>query len=159
MPLHKFILNRFLGISPLVARELAFRATGRTDTPVATAQTEDLFLTFADFIRIFDEHDYVPTLAYGEDDTPVEFCFTELRQYGAGVKTERFPTFGALLDAYFATSLRKSSSAGRTSFIFCRTPMRASKENWMSSARSLPPVTRGRLTACTAISLRQISIS
>ena len=101
LPLHKFILGRFLGISPLVARELAFRATGRTDTPVGEVRTDALFAAFADFIRIFAENDYVPTLVYGEDDTPVEFCFTELRQYGAGAKTERFPTFGALLDAYF----------------------------------------------------------
>ena len=55
LPLHKFILGRFLGISPLVARELAFRATGRTDTPVGEVQTDALFAVFADFIRIFAE--------------------------------------------------------------------------------------------------------
>ena len=101
MPLHKFILNHFLGVSPLVARELAYRATGRTDTPLSEVQTDDLLLTFSDFSRLFTENDYAPTLVLGEDGTPVEFCFTELRQYGKNAVTERFPTLGALLDAYF----------------------------------------------------------
>lgn len=101
LPLHKFILNTFLGISPLVARELAFRAAGRVDAAVGETDAKSLAATFADFKRIFDENDFTPTLVCGADGTPAEFCFTDLFQYGKGAAVEHFPSFGALLDAYF----------------------------------------------------------
>lgn len=102
MPLHKFILNSFLGISPLVARELAFRATGRADAAVGDVDSEILSAVFVDFKRIFAESDFTPTLVLGADGTPAEFCFTDIRQYGAGVSIEHFPSFCTLLDAYFS---------------------------------------------------------
>lgn len=101
MPLHKFILNRFLGISPLVAREIAYRAVGQTDLPIGEVQADCLFDAISAWNRIFEEAAFTPTLVYDADETPVEFCFTELRQYGTAQKIERFSTFGALLDAYF----------------------------------------------------------
>lgn len=101
MPLCKFILNRFLGISPLVAREIAYRAVGQTDLPISAVETERLYAAITAWNRIFDTDAYTPTLVYDADEKPVEFCFTDLRQYGTAQKTERFPTFGALLDAYF----------------------------------------------------------
>ena len=156
LPLHKFILGRFLGISPLVARELAFRVTGRTDTPVGEVRTDALFAAFADFIRIFAEHDYAPTLVYGEDDTPGEFCFTERVRKPSGFR----PSVRCWTPiSASAISPRRSNSAGRTSFICCRMPMRVLRESWTCSARNWLPATRGRPIVCTATSSRRISIT
>lgn len=101
MPLGKFLLNSFLGISPLVAREIAYRATGSIDMPLENVLTEPLWNAICDFRQIFASGDFKPTILYDETDKPIEFCFMNILQYGEGVRSENFDTFGELLDAYF----------------------------------------------------------
>ena len=101
MPLGKFLLGGFLGISPLVAREIAYRATGRTDTPLENVLTEPLWNAICDFRAIFASGNFHPTILYDETDKPIEFCFMHILQYGEGVRAENFHTFGELFDAYF----------------------------------------------------------
>ena len=101
MPLHKFILGNFLGISPLVSRELAYLATGNTDTPIEKVLTDKLWEVICRFTEIFKENKFTPTIVYDETEKPVEFCFMSIAQYGQGMRTEQFKTFGELLDVYF----------------------------------------------------------
>ncbi len=101
MLLSKFILQSFLGISPLVSRELAYRATHSIDTLVGDTLTEKLFLAIKEFRRIFETADFTPTIIYDESGKPVEFCFMNILQYGSSVKTEIFDSFKELLDVYF----------------------------------------------------------
>lgn len=101
MPLGKFLLNSFLGISPLVAREIAYRATDSIDTPLENVLTEPLWKAICDFRQIFASGDFKPTILYDETDKPIEFCFMDISQYGEGVRAENFDTFGEVLDAYF----------------------------------------------------------
>lgn len=101
MPIGKFLLGGFLGISPLVAREIAYRATGRTDTPLENVLTEPLWNAICDFRAIFASGNFQPTILYDETDKPIEFCFMQILQYGEGVRAENFHTFGELFDAYF----------------------------------------------------------
>lgn len=101
LPLSKFLLNGFLGISPLVAREIAFRAGGATDTPLEKVLTEWLWREIVAFRTLFAEERFTPTLVYDENGKPLEFCFMEILQYGDSLATERFDSFGAMLDVYF----------------------------------------------------------
>ncbi len=101
LPLAKFILNSFLGISPLVSRELCYRATGRTDTSLDNTLTSDVYKAISDFRSVFDSNSFTPTIVYDEADKPIEFCFMKIKQYGDGVKTESFESFGSMLDVYF----------------------------------------------------------
>ncbi len=101
MPLCKFILGSFLGISPLVAREIAFRATGNTDMPLEQVLTAPLWDAICSFKEIFAKGNFQPTILYDSTDKPIEFCFMEILQYGDGVRVEHPDTFGELLDAYF----------------------------------------------------------
>ena len=101
MPLNKFVLGGFLGISPLVSREIAYLASGATDTPIESVLTEKLWNIICEFRLIFSEKTFVPTIVYDDTEKPIEFCFMDITQYGNGVRTERFSTFGELFDAYF----------------------------------------------------------
>lgn len=101
LPLHKFVLNNFLGISPLVSRELAYIATGNTDTPIEKVSTDKLWDVICRFTDIFKAKSFAPTIVYDENEKPVEFCFMNITQYGTGMRTEQFKTFGELLDVYF----------------------------------------------------------
>lgn len=101
LPLSKFILNSFLGISPLVARELAFRATKTVDADIESTVTEKLWSAICDFRNIFDNNSFAPSVIFDESDKPVEFCFMNILQYGPSIRTESYETFGKMLDAYF----------------------------------------------------------
>ena len=101
MLLAKFILNNFLGISPLVSRELAYIASGSIDTSIESTLTEKLWKTICDFCTVFSEKKFTPTIVYDENEKPVEFCFMNIAQYGSNMRVEHPATFGELVDAYF----------------------------------------------------------
>lgn len=101
MLLSKFILNSFLGISPLVSRELAILTTGKSDATIEHTLTDKLWNTICDFKKIFSEKKFVPTVIYDESEKPIEFCFMNITQYGNNMRTEHFKTFCELIDVYF----------------------------------------------------------
>lgn len=101
MPLSKFILNSFLGISPLVSRELAYIASGSTDTPLENVLTEKLWAALCHFCDVLKNKKFLPTLVYDENEKPAEFNFFDITHYGANMRVEHFDSFAQLLDAYF----------------------------------------------------------
>ncbi|MBE6679351.1 MAG: fibronectin/fibrinogen-binding protein [Ruminococcaceae bacterium] len=101
IPLSKFILANFLGISPLVSRELAYIASGNSDTPLENVLTENLWDAICFYREVFDKKSFLPTLVYDENEKPIEFNFFDITHYGANMRTQHFETFGELLDVYF----------------------------------------------------------
>ncbi len=101
LPLSKFLLNSFLGISPLTAREIAYRATGRTDTPLEDVLTAPLWNVISEFRALFANGDFLPTILYDENAKPIEFSFMDIRQYGTSLRAEHLESFGKLMDTYF----------------------------------------------------------
>ena len=88
----KLLLDSFTGLSPLVARELAFRAGG--DSEKLAAELEKLGKTV-------EENHFTPYLLVREGK-PVDFTFLPVLQYGP--ETESIPqeSFSALLDDFFS---------------------------------------------------------
>ncbi|MBO5203473.1 MAG: NFACT family protein [Clostridia bacterium] len=97
----KCLMNAFAGIAPVVAREMVFRATGHTDTPVRYCFVEDVEREFFAVVQRIKSEEFSPCMIL-KDGKPVEYSFVELSQYGdCQVKT--FDSVGALLDGYFET--------------------------------------------------------
>ncbi len=100
-PCDKCIVAAFCGTSPVVAREIVFRATGHTDTPVKYCFFED----FArEFLRVFEavkNEAFAPCLVL-DGERPVEYSFIDIRQY-SGLESRQMGSAGKLLDAYFVT--------------------------------------------------------
>ena len=88
----KLLLDSFTGLSPLVARELAFRAGG--DPEKLAAELEKLG-------RAVEENGFTPYLLIREGK-PVDFTFLPVLQYGP--ETESIPqeSFSRMLDDYFS---------------------------------------------------------
>ena len=87
----KAVLNAVQGISPIIAREIAFRA-GSVGMRVAIAQLKETVIGGRG----------EPTLVYKADGSPMDFAFMDIRQYGDTLRTKRFDSFGELLDSFFA---------------------------------------------------------
>lgn len=110
-----WIVSSFSGIAPVVAREIIFRATGHTDTPLSYCFREELWQEFSAVRERILCESFEPCLIL-DGDKPVEYCFMPLSQYG---DAECRPMGGAgkLFDAYFEKRDREQRVHQRASDI------------------------------------------
>ncbi len=97
----KFIVGSFMGISPAVAREITFRATGHTDTPLQYCFADEIWREFSALTERIRSERFEPTLVLSEGK-PVEYSFLPLTQY-AGAQNRAMESAGKLFDLYFET--------------------------------------------------------
>ena len=111
----KLIVSSFMGVAPVVAREIVYRATGHTDTPVGYCFADDLWREFERFQSILNSEDFSPCLILNGEEI-VEYSFLTIDQYGSYERRD-FESAGALLDAYFASRDNKQRVHQRASDI------------------------------------------
>ena len=111
----KWVLDHYTGISPLIARELAFRAGGATDVrfgALSDAQRETLAQEFADTASAIKEDRYTPVILC-RDGKPVDFTYRRIAQYGAETQVEAREDFSSMLDEFYDARERQELSARR----------------------------------------------
>lgn len=111
----KWVLDHYTGISPLIARELAFRAGGATDVRFGAlngAQRETLAQEFADTASAIKEDRYTPVILY-RNSKPVDFTYRLIAQYGAETQVETREDFSSMLDEFYDARERQELSARR----------------------------------------------
>jgi len=97
--LSKILLSTFEGFSPLVCREIQyvtehFSACGKSDK-------EALKSAFWEVTKSL-KNDALPTIVYKSDNSPFEFSYTDIKQYGKGFKKKHFENLSELLDAFYS---------------------------------------------------------
>ena len=99
LTLDRWLMDRYAGISPLIARELACLSTGRTDPDLTEQDRPALAAALARELRGLTA-EFSPTrlLLNGERK---DFSFRPIRQYGDYMTQDRFPSFSALLDDFY----------------------------------------------------------
>lgn len=116
-PVDKFLLDRYFGISPLLAREIAFRACGDTDARLFSLNgterlsangaesppdgKEALWQAFRRLREDVEANRFTP-ICLKRNGRPFEFACFPILQYGPSMEIERFPDFSSLLDEYYA---------------------------------------------------------
>lgn len=111
----RFIGTTYQGISAAVAREIVFRATRHTDTPLKYCDADRLWREFCVILDAIRTGEYAPTVAV-VDGHPVEYAFVPLLQYGADAQ-RRFDSAGALLDSYYGERDREQKVKQRAADI------------------------------------------
>lgn len=99
-PADRWILSAFLGISAAVAREIVFRATGKSDTPIGNCQAEKLAGAFFGIMDSIRNETFSPCMVL-DGEKPVEYAFCTLTHYGAPLTVRPYESAGALLDDFF----------------------------------------------------------
>ena len=101
----KWLLDTFLGFSPLICREIVYRAYHTTDKRVFEAEREDGFQAFARvfFALVSDmvEKRFSPCLLLDESGLPKEFSYTDIGQYGSLYERKKPGSFSELLELYY----------------------------------------------------------
>ncbi|MBQ7291796.1 MAG: NFACT family protein [Clostridia bacterium] len=94
-----FLLANYIGLSPLVTREIAYKA-GVLGTEIGAADKNSLFAGLKNYCEALGGA-YTPTLLLGTDGAPMEYCFFDIEQYGTGTEKKHFSTLSELLDEFF----------------------------------------------------------
>ncbi len=97
---NEFLLKTFFGFSPVVSREIVFRAFSETDTSLTKENAKTLFSEIEKLQKIFEDKDFSPNAVF-DDDKGIEYSFIPLLQYGNDVKLCEYESFSALLTDYF----------------------------------------------------------
>lgn len=111
----KWVLDHYTGISPLIAREFAFRAGRETDVRFGAlndAQRGALVQEFSDTANAVKEDNYMPVILY-RDSKPVDFTYRPIAQYGAETQVETRESFSQMLDEFYDARERQELSARR----------------------------------------------
>ncbi len=123
-PAEKFICRSFMGISSLIAREIASRAAGHVDATMAECGEKRLFEAFCAVYRSLSEHRVAPYLVRentpgvtAEEGRAIEYAFVPITQYGGAAVCLRRPSFSALIDGFFAERDRREHLRQRSSDI------------------------------------------
>ena len=104
LPPDKWLLNSFSCLSPLICRELVYRCGGDTEA------LPDSLDALADAVAAGE---YTPCMLL-EGGKPKDFSFLRIRQYGDAMHMETFPTFSALLDAFYTRRSQAEDMRRRT---------------------------------------------
>lgn len=89
-PLDRCVMGAFLGVSPLIAREMAYRA-----------ESGSIALELAR-LRDAAEAGGEPCLITDPEGAPFDFSYIPVFQYGQGYGVTKFESYSQLLDAFYA---------------------------------------------------------
>ena len=104
--LSKQLLQSFMGISPLVAREAVYRALGKTECTPDEAGPDGLQTVgaaFYDMMQQIKQGDCTPViLSDAQTGKPMEFCALPIRQYEGLANCEGYPTISQAIEQFYA---------------------------------------------------------
>ena len=98
-PADQWLVRTVNGLSPLVARELTFRACGSTDALV-TGHTAALWSAFAAWRDTVNEKHFTPAMLK-RSGVPMDFTYLHVGQYGGAAEEETYTSFSRLLDDFY----------------------------------------------------------
>jgi predicted ribosome quality control (RQC) complex YloA/Tae2 family protein len=116
----KLLLDTFTGLSPLICRELVYRAYGDTEARMAQILSKDGGAALCDeMLGLAGEINAGRFGAYmlaDADGKPRDFSYTPICQYGSMLKLEKSESFSSLLDEFYtrrgaAERMRQRSQA------------------------------------------------
>jgi len=106
MPADRWLLSTFTGLSPLLCREIAYRACGETDMPISELAQRGCATRVDAELRaladMYNDGTFMPCMLVDGDGKPADFSCIPILQYGAALRFEEFSTFSELLDAFYA---------------------------------------------------------
>lgn len=98
----KFLIANFAGLSPLIAREITYRASGNTSTPLGNVDIQRLWFNFSKIYTDVKNGVFSPCLIKNTDGKVMDFSFCEIRQYATLAVTKPYDDISELLDVFYS---------------------------------------------------------
>ena len=97
----KYLISKYAGLSPLVAREIVYRASKSTNERLENVDAEKMWYYFDTFYSGVREGKFSPCLVSDTKSKVIDFSFCKILQYSTqGVVTD-FDDVSALLDEFY----------------------------------------------------------
>ena len=114
----KWLLSNFYGLSPLICREISFRAYGTVDLQLKDISDngEKLKREFFELINAINTGAFEACLLRNKDDNrPYDFSFTGIKQYEDAMDIEIFESFSGMLENYYTNRAKSTRIKQRAS--------------------------------------------
>ena len=102
----KFIVSSFMGISPLISREIVFRTTKSTDSLISECDIKKLWFNFSAIFKNVADGKFKPVLITTRDKKMLEFSYTDILQYSLSGVTSELESFGKLFETFYGEKER-----------------------------------------------------
>lgn len=113
----KKIMSSFMGISPLTAREIAYRAVG-SDDEINYGNNKKVADEFFKFFKKIEKGEFSPVvLTDAKSGKMLEFSAADIKQYGALANTEHFESMSEAIEYFYEKKAAKESVKQRTADI------------------------------------------
>ena len=97
----KFITSTYSGIATQIARELVYRASGHTDTPLCNIDPERFYSVFSEWQSLLINENYKPTVVFDEKGKPIDYSYMDITYLGDSVNKRHYDSLSLMLDCYF----------------------------------------------------------
>ena len=112
LPLDRWLMDRYAGISPLIARELAWLTAGRTDAAIGAVDRAVLAASLVRELHGLTAEPVPVGLSLAGERK--DFSFRAIRQYEGYLTETVFPSFSLLLDDYYGGKALAERMRART---------------------------------------------
>ncbi len=100
--LDKFLVSYFMGMSPLLAREIVYRFCGNAQLFRADADCAAFVVHTIDFLKELCDGRYLPTLVIDKTaKSPSAFSCVKLSQYEGASDIEEYDSISTVVDSYY----------------------------------------------------------
>ncbi|MEG1540398.1 MAG: NFACT RNA binding domain-containing protein [Oscillospiraceae bacterium] len=116
----KALLDSFSGISPLICRELCFRAFGDVSKQIEQLTAEDekaMLVEMQSLAERFENEDFQPTMLMAEEK-PMDFSFMPILQYENGAQLTSYADFSSLLEDFFTRRAKREQMHRRSQSLY-----------------------------------------
>ena len=97
----KYLISRYSGLSPLTSREIVYRASKSTSTPINQCDKDALWFNFAKLYGGVALGEFSPCLISDRNGKVLDFSFCEIRQYSVDAVVKPYDDISELLDVFY----------------------------------------------------------
>lgn len=117
-PVYKFLYKTFMGLSPLVAREICYKSKIDDDSIIESLSEdnkEDLYFNFAKLMNEAKNNNFTPCIVIDKySKRIIAFSSVEIKQYG-NMEIKYYDSISRVVDEYYATKDKKDRLKQRSS--------------------------------------------
>jgi len=115
--IEKWLITMFTALSPLICREIAWRAYSAADYRIKAinddgAALNDVFFSFVEKIKA---NEFIPCVIHSENGSLKDYSYTQIKQYENLYKTKTEESFSSLLDNFYTGISKENRMTERSS--------------------------------------------
>lgn len=97
----KYLISKYAGLSPLIARETVFRTAKSTSAPINTCDKDKLWFNLSKIYDCVRNNDFSPKLITDKNGKVLDYSFCDIRQYGVGAVISDYEDVSEMLDVFY----------------------------------------------------------